>query len=80
MFPVTLPVIFPTKVPLMLSLPSLKTALDPGNVQNISLEPELQFTALLEFELDIIVVRARVVPEEAKVPNPTSKSVPSVQQ
>ena len=61
-------------------LASYTTALDPGNVQNISLEPELQLTALLELELDIIVVRARVVPEEVKVPNPTSKSVPSVQQ
>ena len=59
---------------------SLKiTAFEAGNVQNIVLVPELQLTALLELELDKIVVLANVVPEDVNVPKPTSKSVPSVQ-
>ena len=77
--PVTLPVMFPTKVPFILSLASLNTALSAGYVIKIVLVPELQLTALLELELANIVVLANVVPEDVNVPMPTSKSVLSVQ-
>ena len=43
------------------------------------LVPDDQLTALFELELANIVVRANVVPEEVKVPIPTSKFVLSVQ-
>ena len=62
-----------------LPLASKNTVFAAGNVQNIVLVPELQLTALLELELDKIVVLANVVPEDVNVPKPTSKSVPSVQ-
>ena len=63
----------------ILPLASKITVLAAGKVQNIVLVPELQLTSLLELELDKIVVLASVVPEDVNVPNPTSKSVPSVQ-
>ena len=70
------------KSPLNVALPlaSKITAFAAGNVQKIVLVPDDQSTALLELELARIVVLASVVPEEVKVPRPTSKSELSVQQ
>ena len=77
--PVTSPVILPTNVPFILLLASSNTALSAGYVIKTLLVPDDQFTALLELELANMVVLANVVPEDVNVPNPTSKSVLSVQ-
>jgi len=63
---------------IILPLASNINAFAAGKVQNIVFVPALQLTALLEFVLASIEVLAKVVPEEVNVPNPTSKSVPSV--
>ena len=48
-----------------------------GNVQNTFFVPAEKLTALSLLELDITVVRARVELSPAKVPRPTSNSVPN---
>ena len=42
-------------------------------------ETDMRYRSKFELELANIVVRANVVPEDVNVPNPTSKSVLSVQ-
>ena len=78
-FPVKFPVTLPVKVAVMLPrLPALpdasrKEALEDGCVTKINFSPAVQFTALLLFDDDKIVVLARVAPDAVYVPIPTSQ-------
>ena len=58
-----------------LLLPSSTTILLAGTVIKTSFVPTPKSTALLLFELAMGVVLANVVPEDVKVPRPTSKSL-----